>query len=436
VPQETVYYNFEYEEEQRRGLASRENLFSPGYFSLELSQDTDFAVVASTWRASMVDWKAEKRKEETRLQSLKAPVQELARAADAFLVKRGSSLSLIAGYHWFDDWGRDAMIALPGLLLTTSRFKEAKSVLKSFAGEMKEGNLPNDLGARSYNTVDASLWFINAVWSYYQNSGDLEFVRQLWPKLLEVVNRYSIQGLDFGRDEDGLIVSGPALTWMDARVDGRPVTPRSGKCCEINALWYIALKKMEMLAEALGEHEGHGFAELRENVRQSYNRFWNSETGCLYDVIDPEDASIRPNQIIAAMVPDLLPLTKRKSILEVVTRDLLTPYGLRTLSPRDPRYIGRYEGGPQQRDGAYHQGSVWPWLLGPYIDALTSVNGRSDESCVKAKEILRPFLELNAKGIDTLPEIFDGDLAQRPGGCIAQAWSVAEVLRAWTEVHK
>jgi predicted glycogen debranching enzyme len=436
VPQETVYYNFEYEEELRRGLAGREDLFSPGYFSLELSQDTNFAIVASTWRASMVDWKTEKKKEEARLQSLTAPVQELARAADAFLVKRGSSLSLIAGYHWFDDWGRDAMIALPGLLLTTGRFEEAKSVLKSFAGEMMEGNLPNDLGARSYNTVDASLWFVRAVWSYYQNSGDLGLVRQLWPRLLEVVNRYSRQGLDFGRDEDGLIVSGPALTWMDARVDGRPVTPRSGKCCEINALWYIALKRMEMLAEALGEPGGQRFAELQELVRQSYNRFWNSETGCLYDVIDPEDASIRPNQIIAAIVPDLLPLIKRKSILELVTRELLTPYGLRTLSPRDPRYIGRYEGGPQQRDGAYHQGSVWPWLLGPYIDALISVNGRSDEIRLKAMEILRPLLKHDAKGIETLPEIFDGDPAQRPGGCIAQAWSVAEVLRAWTEVQK
>lgn len=436
VPQETVYYNFEYAEEQLRGLAGRENLFSPGYFSLDLSRDTNFAIIASTWRPSVADWKAEKKKEEAHLQSLTAPVPELAKAADAFLVKRGSSWSLIAGYHWFDDWGRDAMIALPGLLLTTGRFKEAKSVLKSFAREMKEGNLPNDLGARTYNTVDASLWFIWAVWSYHHYSGDLEFVRELWPKLLEVVNRYSQPGLDYGRDGDGLIVSGPALTWMDARVDGRPVTPRAGKCCEINALWYSALKRMEMLAESLEEHELQGLAELGESVRKSYNRFWNSETGCLFDVIDPEDASIRPNQIIAAIVPDLLPLTKRKSILEVVTRDLLTPYGLRTLSPRDPRYIGRYAGGPVQRDGAYHQGSVWPWLLGPYIDALISVNGGSNETRLRALEILRPLRELNAGGINTLPEIFDGDLPQRPGGCIAQAWSVAEVLRAWTELQK
>ena len=436
VPQETIYYNFEYEEEQRRGLAGRENLFSPGYFCLELFGDTNFAIVASTGRTSMADWKMEKKKEETRLKTLVAPVPELARAADAFLVKRGNSSSLIAGYHWFDDWGRDAMIALPGLLLTTGRFKEAKSVLKSFADSMIDGVLPNDLGARSYNTVDASLWFILAVWSHYHYSSDLEFIRELWTRLLEVVNRYSKPGKDFGGDEDGLIVSGPAFTWMDARVNGRPVTPRAGKCCEINALWYSALDRMETLAEALEAPGGPDFSERKEMVLQSYNRFWNSETGCLYDVIDPDDGSIRPNQIIAATVPDLLSLTKRKSILEVVTRDLLTPYGLRTLSPRDPRYVGRYEGGPAQRDGAYHQGSVWPWLLGPYIDAYLSVNGRSDETCLKAEEILGPLLDLDAGGMNTIPEIFDGDQPQRPGGCIAQAWSVAEVLRAWAEAQK
>ena len=228
MPKETIYYNFEYEEEQRRGLAGRENLFSPGYFCLELSRDTNFAIVASTWRTSMVDWAAEKKKEEARLESLVAPVPELAKAADAFLVKRGNSSSLIAGYHWFDDWGRDAMIALPGLLLTTGRFSEAKSVLKSFAGSMVDGVLPNDLGARSYNTVDASLWFIRAVWSYYQYSGDLEFVRQLWPRLLEVVNRYSQPGKDFGRDEDGLIVSGPAL-YLDGCESGRAAGYTAGR---------------------------------------------------------------------------------------------------------------------------------------------------------------------------------------------------------------
>ena len=193
---------------------------------------------------------------------------------------------------------------------------------------------------------------------------------------------------------------------------------------------------MEVLAEALEEPGGSGFSESREKVRQSYNKFWNSETGCLYDVVDPNDASIRPNQIIAATVPDLLSLTRRKSILEVVTRDLLTPCGLRTLSPRDPRYAGRYEGDPRRRDEAYHQGTVWPWLLGPYVDAYLSVNGRSEETRQRVVEILQPLLEPKVGGIDTIPEIFDGQMPQQPGGCIAQAWSVAEVLRAWGEVQE
>jgi predicted glycogen debranching enzyme len=246
------------------------------------------------------------------------------------------------------------------------------------------------------------------------------------------VKRYSSPGEDFGMDKDGLIISGPAFTWMDAQVDGRAVTPRSGKCCEINALWYSDLMKMGALARVLGEPWDGGLAD---QVHQSFQKFWNSETGCLFDVIDHEDASIRPNQIIAAAVPDLLPLIKRKSILEVVTRDLLTPFGLRTLSPNDPRYIGRYEGAPGQRDGAYHQGTVWPWLMGPYIDALLSVNGFSIGSRMRAKSILQPLLKMDASGINTIPEVFDGDMPQRSGGCIAQAWSVAEVLRAWEKAE-
>ena len=189
--------------------------------------------------------------ERERQNSLSAPVSDLAKAADSFLVKRGNNLSLIAGYHWFNDWGRDAMIALPGLLLSTNRFEEARSVLRSFAEAMKGGVLPNDLGALSYNTVDASLWFIQAVGKYYDSSKDQQFVAELWPKLLDVVERYSQSGQDFGADEDGLIVSGPALTWMDARVETRPITPRMGKCCEINSLWYSALRWMESLAKSL-----------------------------------------------------------------------------------------------------------------------------------------------------------------------------------------
>jgi len=215
---------------------------------------------------------------------------------------------------------------------------------------------------------------------------------------------------------------------MDARVGGQPVTPRAGKCCEINALWYSGLEKMRQMAAALDEPwEEGGLAEL---VKESFQRFWNPEKGCLFDVLEPEDASVRPNQVLAAGVPGLLPEIKRRSILDVVTRELLTPYGLRTLSPRDPRYIGRYEGGPAQRDAAYHQGTVWPWLIGPYVDALLSVDEGSRESRERAMEVLAPLLNLDMGGIGTLPEIFDGDLPHRPAGCISQAWSVAEVLRA------
>ncbi|MBN1235802.1 MAG: glycogen debranching enzyme N-terminal domain-containing protein [Methanotrichaceae archaeon] len=431
VPQEVIYNSFEYEEERRRGLAWKEDLFSPGRFEVELSGDAAFAIAASSCRDTMPDWKAEQKKEKERLEKLTAPIPKLARAADAFLVKRGHTLSLIAGYHWFDDWGRDAMISLPGLLLCTGRYEDARQVLKSFAEAMNDGVLPNDLGARSYNTVDASLWFVQAVSSYFEYSKDLEFLGEIWPRLLDVFSRYSRPGEEFGGSGDGLIVSGPALTWMDARLDGRPVTPRAGKCCEINALWFCALKDMQKLGKASGKSVDSGFAELAEKVRQSYQGFWNSETGCLYDVIDHEDASIRPNQIIAARVPDLLPFVMRKSILEVVTRELLTPFGLRTLSPRDPRYVGRYEGDSRCRDGAYHQGTVWPWLMGPYIDALLSVNGRSEPILASARELLRPLITPDASGINTIPEVFDGDSPQRPGGCIAQAWSVAEVLRAW-----
>ncbi|RQW80812.1 MAG: glycogen debranching protein [Methanothrix sp.] len=430
VPQETIYRNFEYEEEHRRGLTWTENLLAPGFFELDISGDISFSVAASIDRDSMPNVPDELKKANGRLSALHSPHPRLAAAADSFVVKRGEGSSIIAGYHWFDDWGRDTMISIPGLLLATGRFAEAKAVLNSFACVMKGGVLPNDLGASSYNTVDASLWFVSAVCSYCDSSQDLEALKGFWPSLLQVVARYSRQEKDFGMDEDGLIVSGPALTWMDARVDGQPVTARAGKCCEINALWYSALRKMEHLAEVLDEPWD---PSLAGRVERSYPRFWNRDAKCLFDVIDPDDPSIRPNQIIAAAVPDLLPLSMRRSIFETVTRDLLTPCGLRTLSPRDPRYVGRYEGGPRERDAAYHQGTVWPWLMGPYVDALLSVNDLSDECRVQARGVLQPILELNAGGLETIAEVFDGDLPQRPGGCISQAWSVAELLRAWAK---
>lgn len=427
---EDVYRSFEYQAERLRGLSWREDLFSPGHFDLEFDEETTFFIMASTWRTSMPDAERAFESAKARLNNLKAPVPELARAADSFVVRRGTGRSIIAGYHWFDDWGRDAMVALPGLLLTTGRFEEAREVLKTFAGSMKDGVLPNDLGAGSYNTVDASLWFVRAVGSYFRYTKDLQFLRQMWPALKSVVRRYSGKGEGFGMDSDGLIASGPALTWMDARVNGRAVTPREGKACDINALWYQSLTMAATLAEALDEPWD---LTLADRVKESYQHFWNAERGCLFDVLDHEDASVRPNQIFAAAIPDLLPLIKRKSILEVVTRELLTPYGLRTLSPNDYRYTGRYRGGPEERDFAYHQGTVWPWLMGPYISALVSTSEYSQQSREKAGELLRPLINLDSSGMDTIPEVFDGDLPQMPGGCISQAWSVAEILRAWHE---
>jgi predicted glycogen debranching enzyme len=433
VRREMTYYNFEYEVEGRRGLSWKENLFCPGYFEIDILGEAAFCIMASAKRRSMPDTDAARSEEISRIEGLTSPLNRFSLAADSFIVRRNDGLSIIAGYHWFDDWGRDAMISLPGLLLAAGRLDDARAVLMTFARAIKDGIIPNDLGAGSYNTVDASLLFIRALNSYYHCSHDIELVRHLWPSLLRIIDRYSGKGAPFGMDGDGLIKSGPALTWMDARIDGRAATPRAGKACDINALWYHCLGIMASFAKSLGEPWD---PELSKRVRNSYQRFWNSEAGCLFDVIDPEDASIRPNQIIAASLPDLLPMTKRLRILQTVERELLTPYGLRTLSPCDPRYIGRCEGGPAQRDAAYHQGVVWPWLMGPYIDALLSVEGESEECRAHAREILRPLRELDLAGIDTIPEFFDGEEPYSQRGCISQAWSVAELLRAWSRTQE
>ena len=432
-PNELTFHNFEYDIERERGLPWREDLFSPGYFEKELEGNDTFCIMASTWRTSMPSVDETLLKESSRLKAITTPIPELSLAADSFLVKRGPTKTIIAGYHWFDNRGRDAMIALPGLLLVSGRFEDAKLVLKTFASGMKNGVLPNDFGATSFNTVDASLWFIQAVGSYYDYSQDLDFIGLLWPKLLEVIRRYSGKGEDFGMDVDGLIISGPQLTWMDARVDGVPVTPRAGKACEINALWYKSLKIMEVFAQVLKEPWD---SSLTNKVKNSFQKFWNPENGCLFDVLEPEDAAVRPNQIVAAAVADLLSSIKRRSILEVVTRDLLTPYGLRTLSPRDPRYIPKYEGGPKQRDAAYHQGTVWPWLMGYYVEAVLAINDYSDDYRGLASNVLQTLIKPDMGGFNTIPEVFDGDAPHRPGGCISQAWSVAEVIRGWTLIKE
>jgi len=437
---EVWFHNIEYLTEKRRGLAWKEDLFSPGRFEIEVDGKSTFCIMASLDRETSDGWEKLLRKEIARQRGLRGnsrrdpKFRQLSCKADQFLVKRDVGKSIIAGYHWFNDWGRDAMIALPGLLLVTRRFEEAKAVLETFAGAMKDGLLPNDFGAQGYNTVDASPWFVQAVYSYWSYTEDLDFVRTLWPSLKSLMERYSKETPGSRMDSDGLIISGPGLTWMDAKVESQFVTPRAGKACEINALWYNALKVMEVFAKELDEFWDERLADL---VKRSYQKFWNPENGCLYDVIEETemDSSIRPNQIIAAFLP-FSPLTddQARGVVEVVTRDLLTPFGLRTLSPKDPAYVGRYEGSPRKRDRAYHQGTVWPWLMGPYITAYIKTNGHSKKSRDQAKDILAPLMNQDFQaGVGTICEVFDGDAPHRPEGCISQAWSVGEVMRCWSE---
>jgi len=374
---------------------------------------------------------------------------DLVRAARAFLVRRrvaGEDLmTVIAGYPWFADWGRDAMIALPGLAIETGRLDAAGKVLKAFASAASEGMIPNRFdeatGEPSYNTVDASLWYLQALAAYLNAGGDAAGVREcLWPAACQIVERYAA-GTRFGihADADGLIAAGSEdtqLTWMDARTsDGKPVTPRYGKPVEIQALWLSGLALTEEMAEALGEAPPTPCA-LREGARDAFeDLFWNAETACLYDCVFPDgrrDPAIRPNQIFAVGLPHAPLAGKRaKSVVRTVCAKLMTPRGLRTLAPGDPSYKGTCGGGPDERDAAYHQGTVWPWLFGPYVDALFAVEPR-DCARGQARQILECLLAtMDEAGLGFLSEVFDGDPPHRPGGCIAQAWSVAAAIHVW-----
>jgi predicted glycogen debranching enzyme len=371
----------------------------------------------------------------------------LARAADQFLVRRGSQTTVIAGYHWFGDWGRDTMIALPGLTLATGRYDAAKSILLAFAGYVDRGMLPNrfpDAGeAPEYSSVDAALWFFEAVRALLactHDHDDYDFVRaNLYGVLADIV-AWHARGTRYGihLDADGLLhagESGVQLTWMDAKIGDWVVTPRQGKPVEIQALWYNALRAMQDLARRYGyAADGQRYGEIADRAQNSFPQlFWNEAARCLYDVIDGDarDASMRPNQIFAvSLFHKMLPPEKARAVVDAVARQLLTPYGLRTLAPGDPRYRGRYEGDPASRDSAYHQGTVWPWLLGPFIDAYLYVHDRSPEAQAQARQWLAELLRYAGdEGVGQIPEVFDGDAPQRPGGCIAQAWSVAELLR-------
>jgi predicted glycogen debranching enzyme len=449
------YRNFEYDAERERGLDFSEDLFNPFALCFDLRLRRQASIIASTEQRDVSQAVENRRAEITRRRKalMASPIedsfaQNLAAVSDQYLVSRDDEKTVIAGYHWFGDWGRDTMIALPGLTLPTGKYDVARSILRTFAKYVDQGMLPNrfpDAGETpEYNTVDAALWFFETTRAYLAYTSDLEFVRdELYPVFADIISWYA-RGTRYRIkvDPSGLLASGEPgvqLTWMDAKVGDWVVTPRQGKPVEIQALWYNALCIMEELASRFADEAARNrYRHMAAVAQWSFNRlFWNEKIGCLYDVVNggPPDPSIRPNQIFAVSLPhSMLPRDRARRVVEKVEEHLLTPFGLRTLAPSDPQYRGRYTGGPAERDGAYHQGTVWAWLLGPFITAYIKVNGRSEEAMLQAQAWLSPLeSHLAEAGLGHISEIFEGDAPHRPCGCIAQAWSVAEIFRVYIE---
>ena len=371
---------------------------------------------------------------------------DLVVSADTFICDRESTKlkTILAGLPWFTDWGRDTMIAFTGLTLVTRRFKEAKEILKSFALYEKDGLIPNmfpeDGNEPYYNTVDASLWYFYAVYKYINYTGDYEFIKkEIYPVLKNIIKAYSQSTLfSIGMDSDYLIHAGSDLdqvTWMDVRVNDIVVTPRHGKPCEINALWYNALMIMSILANEFGDDHNY-YNDLASKVYKSFNeKFYCEETGCLYDTVDPYDKSIRPNQIWVLSLPfKILHKDKALSVFKVVEKELYNKFGLRSLSPKDPRFKPRYEGKLFDRDMAYHMGTTWGFLIGGYLDSYRYVYADEADVVEKINELVHVFREHLSDGcLNGVAEIFDGNVADRTRGCYTQAWSVGELLRSYFE---
>ncbi len=448
------YFNFEYLVEKARGQDFTEDLFTPGVFKCRLKAGDKLGVIASTRNPKNRDafaLFAQEKERRKKLISMSPVVDETTRtlglAADQFIVQRGSEYkTIIAGYHWFTDWGRDTMIALPGLTLATGRFDDAKKIIRAFAQSISQGMLPNRFpdadSEPEYNTVDATLWFFVAIFKYLKHTRDKAFIKNELLAVLEEIIDWHQRGTRYGIhvDEDGLLYAGEPgvqLTWMDAKIGDWVVTPRTGKAVEINALWCNALAILAILYKLIGQKaSARRLARRTEKTRDRFRKeFWYEEGGYLYDYVNGKirDTSIRPNQILALSLPyPLLEGQQAKKVLETVTDKLYTPFGLRSLAPDDPHYRPVYSGNGLERDSAYHQGTVWAWLLGPWLTALVRVNGQEGKTTAQNyfKEIM-PHLE-NA-GIGSVSEIFDADWPHAPRGCIAQAWSVAEILRAYIE---
>jgi predicted glycogen debranching enzyme len=444
------WYGHTYSVETERGQDDTEDLYCPGSFKLEMTGSGTVTLWAGCAPTELYDWDQEVARRASAIgksASSATPaantrvIQRLVRAAADFIVRRkqpdGSpGCTVIAGYPWFADWGRDTMISLPGLFFTTGRFEEAAQVLSVFAEYVSEGMIPNRFDDYTnephYNTVDASLWFIHTAFEYVRISGDRRtFDSKLLPACHQIIAGHK-KGTRFKitvDPADGLISAGDEttqLTWMDAKCSDIAFTPRFGKAVEINALWYHALKLIGMDQDAA-------------NVAGSFQKkFWLSPFRGCYDCVGEtwKDAQIRPNQIFAASL-EHSPLTieQRRAVVEVVRRELLTPYGLRTLARTESNYKGRYTGDQMHRDAAYHNGTVWPWLIGPFLEAYLRVNDRSADAVRQARVWLQPLIDLMDRGcIGQIPEICEGDEPHRAVGCCAQAWSVAEVLRLAVEL--
>jgi len=398
IEDRTTYRDILYERDEERGYEHSEDLYSPGYFegavrdgSVLISACVEGAETAAANNLTPVD-----------------SIGSLECAADSFLVGD----TIFAGYHWFaEPWGRDTFVSLPGLLLERGKFDEARRVFRHFARHIKGGLIPNRIPG-GYSSSDAPLWFIYALGKYFEKTEDPGFFKEAKAYVEDILTGYpdsEVAALD-----GSLIAVQPVTTWMDTRY-----TERKGKPVEVNALWINALK----ISDGMGSRPPvRPEAALRE-----FSRFRNDEKGCLYDLIDPVDSSVRPNQVIAVAL-GAVSGEKAKEAINVVRKELLTPYGLRTLSPRDSRYIGKFNG-----DASYHNGCVWPWLMGFYVEALIKIGEPKDN----IRQLLEPLLlQVFDAGLGTISEIFDGDAPYEPNGCISQAWSVAEVLRAGGMLHE
>ncbi len=459
----TWYRNYDLPLERERGLSDREHHLHISTWIIELNPGEEITWMASTHTDRLLPASSNidsRRDHEHALftphgtsKTISTPrppwIQQLILAADQFIVSRPLSSfetghTIIAGYHWFGDWGRDTMISLPGLTLTTRRFDIARSILSTFAHYANQGMLPNRFPdadeAPEYNTVDATLWYVEAVRQYWEATRDRAFLKTIFPVLLDMLTWYR-KGTRFGigmDPTDHLLhagESGVQLTWMDAKVGDWVVTPRMGKPIEINALWYQAWLTLNQLAKTL-KVPHQEFLKLANDIKTSFQRFWHESLNRCYDLIDGplgHDPSPRPNQLFAVSLPNS-PLTTRQqqAVVDYCAQHLYTSHGLRSLGPEAPQYVGHYGGDTRQRDGAYHHGTVWGWLIGPFVLA----HHRVYHNPSAALSYLEPIAhQLNDYGLGTLGEIFDGQPPFTPRGCIAQAWTVAEVLRAWHVVH-